>query len=133
MRRVLPERAGRRAPVDGGERRSALRALSTHMAGARSAASAGGAAAIRNAMRNDRQPGRSSMKRILQGITIVVLVLLPALTASAQVDRATLIGTVHDTSGGVMPGAAVVARNVATNVPFEAVTDSPGHYMIGAL
>jgi hypothetical protein len=49
------------------------------------------------------------------------------------VDRATLTGTVRDTSGGVMPGAAVVARNVATNVPSEAVTDAQGNYMFGGL
>jgi hypothetical protein len=73
------------------------------------------------------------MKRILLGVTIVVLVLLPALTASAQVDRATLTGTVRDVSGGVMPGAAVVARNVATNVPSEAVTDAQGNYSFGGL
>ena len=44
IQRLLPERAGRHAPIDGGQRRSALRALSPRLAGARSAGAAGRAA-----------------------------------------------------------------------------------------
>ena len=53
--------------------------------------------------------------------------------AVAQVDRATLIGTVRDTSGGVLPGATVTARSAATNVPSISVTDAQGIFLVGAL
>src|SRR6185295_468454 len=75
-----------------------------------------------------------AMKRILAGaFALAALCLVLAPTVHAQVDRATLSGTVRDTSGGVMPGAAVVVVNAATNVSSESVTDAQGNYMIGGL
>ncbi len=74
------------------------------------------------------------MKRTLEGVfALVAACLLLGSNAHAQVDRATLIGTVRDASGAVVPGAPVVARNVATNVPSESVTDAQGNYLIGGL
>ncbi len=74
------------------------------------------------------------MTRIVQGrIALAAMVLLLASTVSAQVDRATLTGTVRDASGAVVPGATVVARNAATGVPSETVTDAQGNYLIGGL
>src|SRR5438876_5920117 len=87
-------------------------------------------------MRIDRVPnsGGVAMKRTLQGtLALAGFVLLLASTAFAQVDRATLTGTVRDTSSAVVPGATVVARNVATNVPSQSVSDAQGNYMIGSL
>jgi hypothetical protein len=74
------------------------------------------------------------MTRIVQGtLALAAMVLLLVSTASAQVDRATLTGTVRDASGAVVPGATVVARNAATGVPSETVTDAQGNYLIGGL
>jgi Carboxypeptidase regulatory-like domain/TonB-dependent Receptor Plug Domain/TonB dependent receptor len=74
------------------------------------------------------------MKRTLQGIlTLAAALALQASSAFAQVDRATVTGTVRDSSGAVVPGATVTARNVATNVASESVTDAQGAYQIGAL
>ncbi len=44
-----------------------------------------------------------------------------------------LSGTVIDTSGGVIPGAGVTARNNATATEFQAVTGNDGKFIIPAL
>jgi hypothetical protein len=82
----------------------------------------------------DIQLWRVFMKRTLQGTcALAAAFLLLASTVSAQVDRATLTGTVKDSSAAVVPGATVTARNVATNVPSPVVTDAQGNYLIGNL
>ncbi|HZP34458.1 MAG TPA: carboxypeptidase regulatory-like domain-containing protein [Candidatus Acidoferrales bacterium] len=48
----------------------------------------------------------------------------------AQVAGATLSGTVNDPSGAVVPNATVLAKNVATGVARQAMTDSAGFYSI---
>jgi len=51
--------------------------------------------------------------------------------ASAQVvTTATLSGSVTDASGAVVPGVAVVARNLGTSLEFKATTDQAGRYVI---
>ena len=50
-------------------------------------------------------------------------------TASAQ-GEATVIGTVTDTTGGVLPGVTVQAVHEASGNSFEAVTDQRGAYRI---
>src|SRR5438094_5752034 len=66
-------------------------------------------------------------------IFIVCALVLHASTAAAQVDRASLTGTVKDSSDAVVPGATVTARNIGTTVPSQAVTDSQGTYVIAGL
>ena len=54
-------------------------------------------------------------------VLFACLVLLLPFTASAQ--EATIIGTVTDTTGGVLPGVTVVVVHEASGNQFEAVTD----------
>ncbi len=56
--------------------------------------------------------------------------LLPAV-ASAQFDTATVVGTIKDASGGVVPGVTVSLRNVSTGIAAETVTDTDGNYQFG--
>lgn len=49
--------------------------------------------------------------------------------AWAQEFRATITGTVTDAQGAVMPGVRVEARNLATGVSVEAVTNDAGIYV----
>ena len=51
-------------------------------------------------------------------------------TASAQTATGTISGTVHDSTGAVIPGVAVTTRNVATGASRSAVTDAQGRYRI---
>jgi carboxypeptidase family protein/TonB-dependent receptor-like protein len=51
----------------------------------------------------------------------------------AQVDTATIVGTVQDSSGAVVPGATVTATDTGTNIATSAKTDSQGTYVITPL
>jgi hypothetical protein len=68
--------------------------------------------------------------RMMKWLMIVVgLVMLP-LGASAQ--EAAISGVVRDTTGGVLPGVAVVAVHVDSGNVFEAVTDGTGSFRVPA-
>ena len=60
-------------------------------------------------------------------VLAVVFGILPAAVAG-QANYARLGGTVSDPSGGVLPGASIVLRNVRTNVTQEAVSDGQGRF-----
>ncbi|HTM27030.1 MAG TPA: TonB-dependent receptor [Vicinamibacterales bacterium] len=47
--------------------------------------------------------------------------------------NSSLNGTVFDSSGAVMPGASIVAKNVATGAVFEGVTNDKGEFNIPAM
>ncbi len=53
--------------------------------------------------------------------------LVPRL-ASAQFDAATVLGTVADATGGVVPGATVTLRNVETGITATTVSDGSGNF-----
>jgi hypothetical protein len=55
-------------------------------------------------------------------------VLLTATGASAQEQRGSVDGIVRDSSGGILPGATVEAKNVATGAILAATTDSIGQF-----
>ena len=51
-----------------------------------------------------------------------------AIVANAQVDTGTILGTVTDTSGAVVPGATVTMINQATAAPLTAKTGADGRF-----
>jgi hypothetical protein len=59
---------------------------------------------------------------------LVALMLLVAVPAWAQFETGTVLGTVRDTSGGVIPGVSVTLLNTATAVSVSKVTDERGAY-----
>lgn len=59
-----------------------------------------------------------------------LVVLLLAGMASAQDNRATLLGVVTDQSGSLVPGASVSATNIETNVRVQTETNDQGNYVI---
>jgi hypothetical protein len=64
----------------------------------------------------------------------VILVCLVAAGASAQTaGTASIEGIVRDSTGGVLPGAGVIVRNMETNVARETTTDAAGRYRAPAL
>jgi hypothetical protein len=67
------------------------------------------------------------MKRLL--VVVALLALLPT-AAFAQVDRATLTGTVKDSAGAVLPGATVTVTNLATGVSATQTTTESGSYLL---
>src|SRR3982750_4649041 len=48
--------------------------------------------------------------------------------ASAQVERASLVGTVTDNSGAVLPGVVVAVTNEGTNTSLNLTTDAAGEF-----
>src|SRR5215208_5888874 len=67
----------------------------------------------------------------------VIVVLLAGLAAfsiareaGAQVTTATIVGTVHDTSGGALPGVTVTARNVDTGFVHDVPSSDTGAYRL---
>ena len=65
------------------------------------------------------------MRRIL----LVLALSCVAALAHAQVDRATLGGEVRDQTSAVVPNAAVVVTNTATNVSTRLTTNAEGAYL----
>ncbi len=61
-------------------------------------------------------------------LLIVVTYLVAAAPAWAQFETGTVLGTVRDTSGGVIPGVSVTILNTATAVSTTKVTDERGAY-----
>jgi outer membrane receptor protein involved in Fe transport len=72
----------------------------------------------------------TSLAEVRRRVLLLVLAstILCVLPARAQVSGATLSGTVRDSSGAVVPGAAVAITDVATGVTRNVVSDSAGFY-----
>ena len=51
-----------------------------------------------------------------------VLLLISTIPLFAQGERATVTGTVSDSSGAIVPGANVAIRNIGTNVTARTAT-----------
>ena len=59
-------------------------------------------------------------------VSAFALVLTTAVGLSAQTIRGTITGTVADSTGGVVPGATVVATNTATGIAGTGVSNQQG-------
>ncbi len=60
-------------------------------------------------------------------VTLAAALVLPA-TALAQFDAATVLGTVRDSSGAIVPGAMVTLTNASTGITATAISDENGNY-----
>ena len=69
------------------------------------------------------------MRLIYRGIfaALVCLVLLPVF-AFAQYENGSIVGTIHDSSGAAVAGAAVTITNTATNISTKETTSAAGEY-----
>ena len=61
---------------------------------------------------------------------VSILLVVAATYAAAQANRATITGTVTDTTGAIVPGVEVVATNVETNVVAKTASNQDGIYVI---
>jgi Carboxypeptidase regulatory-like domain len=62
--------------------------------------------------------------------TVILLVVVGAVSVSGQTIFGRISGTVTDSSGAVIPNATVTVRNNATNLERTAVTDGEGFYTL---
>lgn len=67
------------------------------------------------------------LKHFLGALTLSILL---AGMAAGQANRASITGTVTDSSGAVIGGVDVVARNVDTNVETATITNEDGEYLV---
>jgi Carboxypeptidase regulatory-like domain len=70
------------------------------------------------------------MKKLTFGTLVCVFM---ATVSLAQINNATLTGTVADATGAVLPGVAITATNTATGVVTTAVSNEAGAYNIQSL
>src|SRR5215469_14079357 len=68
----------------------------------------------------------SSARRVMVVLAFTLFLTLAPLCA--QVDTGTILGTVSDASGAVVPGAKVTLTNLGTNSALSTTTGSDGNY-----
>ena len=74
------------------------------------------------------------MRNSLRALLATALLIAVASTAAfAQTNTASIIGTVSDASGAVIPGASVVVKHNGTGVEFTATTNEQGGFTIPAV
>ncbi|HEY3973461.1 MAG TPA: carboxypeptidase regulatory-like domain-containing protein [Candidatus Sulfotelmatobacter sp.] len=73
-----------------------------------------------------RRAPQSAFLSLLFAIVLVTL----SQGAWSQVNRASITGTVRDTSAALLPGVEVTATNTDTNVPTKTVSNQDGIYVI---
>jgi hypothetical protein len=61
-------------------------------------------------------------------LTLLILLMVPALSAYGQFESASVLGYARDTSGAAVPGVTVTLTNTATGISQKAKTDSEGRY-----
>src|SRR3989454_12325774 len=66
-------------------------------------------------------------------VFVLGLVLFLAVPVFAQLPTGTILGTVKDASGALVPGATVTAQNVETGTVRSILTDETGAYRLAAL
>ncbi len=76
---------------------------------------------------------QTSRNRSPRFILLLVFALACASPLSAQTFRGTILGTVTDPQGAVIPGAKVLAVNTGTGIMRSTVTDGDGNYTISEL
>src|SRR5215470_3509989 len=66
-------------------------------------------------------------------VVAIVGLFVFTLSAFAQTDRGTLTGTVSDTSGAVIPGVPIEAKNIQTGATYDAGSSETGNYTLAQL
>src|SRR5215471_20218165 len=76
----------------------------------------------------------SRMRATLRGIRILIFVLaLFPIALAAQNPRGTIRGTIHDTTGGRIPGARIVVQATESSLQREVLSDTNGEFRINEL
>src|SRR5262249_40471642 len=71
---------------------------------------------------------RTQVKKALLGLIVAIGLALLPVPLAAQAVTGTILGTVTDATGGVMPGATVTVKHEGTGVTRTIVTDSNGEF-----
>src|SRR5688572_5825691 len=74
------------------------------------------------------RPGTVTIRKSVSFLTLLALLLGGAGSVYAQFDSATVLGTVRDNTGGVVPGATVTITGIDTGLKTTKVTDENGNF-----
>src|SRR5271166_5527745 len=66
-------------------------------------------------------------------VPIIALSLLGIAVVSAQMNTGGITGSIKDQTGGVLPGARIVAEQAGTGQKFTASSNETGEYLLGNL
>jgi hypothetical protein len=71
---------------------------------------------------------------VIRRLVLITLAMLwAAVLCLAQLDTASILGTVFDSSGAVIPGAKVVVQNMGTSATVDLTTDGNGNFIAPVL
>src|SRR5689334_19674506 len=76
---------------------------------------------------------RSAVRAVFVTFAIFVLLVLSMAVARAQDTTGTILGTITDASGAVLPGVTVSVKNTDTSQSRTIVTDDGGRYRVPLL
>src|SRR5262245_62952053 len=68
-----------------------------------------------------------------RSLAVLAFVLISATAAFGQITAATISGTIKDDTGGVLPGADIVARNLETGISRSTVSNGDGAFTLPGL
>ena len=82
-----------------------------------------------------KRDGRTRFVHLLlvQALLLVTSPLVLTQLSHAQIVNASLYGSVTDQSGAAIPGASIIATNVATGVGIKTTADATGNYLFPSL
>jgi hypothetical protein len=69
----------------------------------------------------------------VRSLVVAICLLLSSLAAFAQTDRGTITGAVSDTTGAVIPGVSIEAKNAQTGAVYQAGSSETGNYTLAQL
>ena len=69
----------------------------------------------------------------IRRLFVIVCLVMSATSLFAQTDRGTITGTVADSTGAVIPGVAIEAKNVQTGATYQAGSSETGNYTLAHL
>ncbi|MGC2154422.1 MAG: carboxypeptidase-like regulatory domain-containing protein, partial [Terriglobales bacterium] len=84
-------------------------------------------------MQNAQLSGVTWARRAFHAIALLAVVVFGALPMLAQFDTGTITGTVTDTSGAIVPSAAITVTNVGTGLQKSMVTNQSGIFVASSL
>ncbi|MGA9995966.1 MAG: TonB-dependent receptor [Pyrinomonadaceae bacterium] len=73
------------------------------------------------------------LRNLFHILSLLAFICVFAASLSAQTFRGTILGTVTDPAGALVPGAKVTARNLSTGLERSTTTDAEGNYAIREL
>ena len=73
------------------------------------------------------------IRPVLRILYVCLTLSLVTISARAQFENGSLVGTIHDTSGAIVAGAAVSVTNTATGIESKVVSDANGNWEVPSL